>query len=125
MDKKRLIPHLKAAFLLLVILILLAVPLLVYNPFPKTQTIEVIGTGYIAPVTLPISLSQDVVDINDGDIAKLSTLPNIGPKLAQAIIDERKANGPFFYPEDLLAVRGIGEKTVAGIIAYFLGGPIP
>ena len=41
-------------------------------------------------------------------------LPGVGETLAQAILDEREARGPFFYPEDLLSVRGIGEKKLEG-----------
>ena len=40
------------------------------------------------------------------------TVKGIGPKLATAIIDEREQNGAFRYWEDLLCVRGIGEKTL-------------
>lgn len=125
MDKKRFIPHLEAAFLLLVTLILLAVPLYFADPFPQTPTIEVTGTENPTTILSPISLPQGTVDMNHSNLTQLTTLPNIGPKLAQAIIDERETNGPFFYPEDLLAVRGIGEKTLAKIVAHFLGDPVP
>ena len=40
-------------------------------------------------------------------------LDGIGETLAQAIIKEREKNGLFFYIEDLLAVKGVGEKTLA------------
>jgi competence ComEA-like helix-hairpin-helix protein len=53
------------------------------------------------------------VDVNTADAAALDGLPGIGPKLAEAIIAERAQNGPFRYPEDLLAVRGIGAKTLS------------
>ena len=54
------------------------------------------------------------VDVNHGEIPELVELPGIGETLAQAIIDERESRGPFRYPEDLLSVRGIGEKKLAG-----------
>ena len=40
------------------------------------------------------------------------TVKGIGPKLAAAIIDERERNGAFRYWEDLICVRGIGEKSL-------------
>ena len=56
------------------------------------------------------------VDVNHGEIPELVELPGIGETLAQAIIDERESRGPFRYPEDLLSVRGIGEKKLADML---------
>ena len=54
------------------------------------------------------------VSVNSADLYELTELYGVGETLAQAIIDEREAHGPFHYPEDLLAVRGIGQKKLAG-----------
>ena len=40
----------------------------------------------------------------------------IGPVLAQRIVDERAARGPFYYPADLMAVPGIGQKTLERLL---------
>ncbi len=53
------------------------------------------------------------VNINTAGAAELDTLPQIGLKLAQRIIDYRTANGPFKKVEDLMKVQGIGEKNFA------------
>jgi len=50
------------------------------------------------------------VDINTASAAELDTLPGIGPAIAARIIDFRTRNGPFRRSEDLMNVRGIGEK---------------
>jgi len=50
------------------------------------------------------------VDINEGDAAALQELPGIGPAMALRIIEYREANGPFKRIEDLMEVKGIGEK---------------
>lgn len=53
------------------------------------------------------------LDLNEADSASLQLLPRIGPTLAQAIIDDRDANGPFASLDDLARVRGVGERTIA------------
>jgi competence protein ComEA len=50
------------------------------------------------------------VDINSADLDELMMLQGIGNKLALRIISYRLANGPFQQPEDLLRVKGFGEK---------------
>ena len=42
----------------------------------------------------------------------------MGPSVAQRIVEYRKQNGPFKAPEDLMLVRGIGEKTYQLIKPY-------
>ena len=42
----------------------------------------------------------------------MENLTNIGPVKATAIVEYREQNGPFKRVEDLLAVKGIGEKTL-------------
>ena len=52
------------------------------------------------------------VDVNTADVAALMTLPGIGPALAQRIVDDRAANGPYKSVEDLARVKGIGKAAV-------------
>lgn len=59
---------------------------------------------------IPPAPPDGTVRINEADAEELQQLPGIGETIAQAIIDEREAHGPFLYPEDLMAVRGIGES---------------
>lgn len=54
------------------------------------------------------------VDINRATAAELDGLKGIGPAKAQAIVEDREKNGPFATVDDLLRVRGIGEKLLAG-----------
>jgi competence protein ComEA len=50
------------------------------------------------------------VDLNSANQKQLETLPGIGPALADRIIKHRTKNGRFKRIEDLMNVKGIGEK---------------
>ncbi|GAA1702312.1 hypothetical protein GCM10009792_23210 [Microcella alkalica] len=54
-----------------------------------------------------------LVDLNTADAAALDALPGIGPAIAGRIIEWREQNGPFRAVDELLAVSGIGEKTLS------------
>ncbi|MCF7920892.1 MAG: helix-hairpin-helix domain-containing protein [Candidatus Cloacimonetes bacterium] len=64
------------------------------------------------PVTPDVSV---LLDINSANLNELVGLPGIGKVKAQRIIDRRKAKGKFRTIEELLEVKGIGEKTLAEI----------
>ena len=55
------------------------------------------------------------INLNTADAATLDTLPRIGPAMAQRIVDWRAANGRFAAVDDLLAISGIGQKTLDGL----------
>ena len=55
--------------------------------------------------------SELKVDINQAGVAELSKLPGIGEQVAKRIIAYREENGPFEKAEELMNVRGIGEKS--------------
>lgn len=54
------------------------------------------------------------IDPNLADLYELTELPGVGETIAGYVLDEREANGPFFYPEDLMQVKGIGPKKLEG-----------
>jgi len=57
--------------------------------------------------------SDKLVNINTADAGQLEKLPQVGPKMALRILDFRKSNGSFKRPQDLMKVKGIGEKIFA------------
>lgn len=50
------------------------------------------------------------VNLNTASAEQIAMLPRLGAKVAQRVIDYRKANGGFKRIEDLMEVKGIGEK---------------
>jgi comEA protein len=51
------------------------------------------------------------ININTAPASELETLPRIGPKVAQRIVDFRTKNGNFKRVEEIMKVQGIGEKV--------------
>jgi competence protein ComEA len=52
-----------------------------------------------------------VVNINTASASDFEALPGIGAKTATRIVDYRQKNGPFKKVEELMNVRGVGEKN--------------
>ena len=51
------------------------------------------------------------VNLNSASVAQLQTLPGIGASTAQRIVEYRQKNGSFKKIEELMNVKGIGEKS--------------
>jgi competence protein ComEA len=52
-----------------------------------------------------------VVNVNTASAAELERLPGVGETVALRIVEHREKNGAFKSVEDLMLVRGIGEKS--------------
>ncbi len=50
------------------------------------------------------------VNLNTATAEQLQTLPGVGPALAKTIIEYRTKTGKFSKIEELLNVKGVGEK---------------
>jgi len=96
-----------------------------------TQNNQAIGEAYIGGVAAPVLYSVNgskpslvpphssgpkqpagKVSLNTGSLAQLETLPGVGPSTAQKILDYRQEHGGFGSVDELLAVKGIGEKKL-------------
>ena len=57
------------------------------------------------------SATAGIVNINTASATDLEALPGIGAKTAARIVEYRQKNGPFKKIEELMNVRGVGEKN--------------
>ena len=72
----------------------------------KTVLIGLLVLGFMVPVVT----GAGKVNINTDSKEELMTLHNIGDVVAERIIEYRKAH-PFQTPEDIMKVKGVGDKT--------------
>lgn len=70
------------------------------------------------PAPAPLS-----VNINTATAAELEALPGVGLATAARIIEYRQKNGAFKKIEDLMNVRGIGEKTFLNLKPMIVVSP--
>jgi competence protein ComEA len=59
----------------------------------------------------PAAAATSPLNLNTATVAQLETLPGIGARTAQAIVDHRQKNGSFKKIEELMNIKGIGEKS--------------
>ena len=97
----------KAKHLMIVSSALIALFLLVGSTVvPAANTSQTAGEGKGALA----ATGDQKVNINTADVTTLTTLKGVGPQLAERITAFRKNNGPFAKAEDLMQVKGVGEK---------------
>jgi competence protein ComEA len=93
---------------------------------PKGLALALAAAFILVPllnVQAGVAAAADKININTATQADLDKLPRIGPKVAQRIVDFRKEHGPFKRVEDLMKVKGIGEKTFARLKDLVTVGP--
>jgi competence protein ComEA len=62
------------------------------------------------------------VNINTANSEELQQVPGIGPATAQKILQMRKSYGAFKSVDDLLAIRGLGQKRLDKMRKYLTVG---
>ena len=82
-----------------------------------------LGTGALLFAESIDSGAAPRVNINTATAAELAYLPRLGAKVAARIVEHRKEK-PFARPEDLMEVKGIGEKLFTTLKPYIaVSGP--
>ncbi len=56
------------------------------------------------------AVSTEKVNLNTASLEQLQTLPGVGPAMAKRIVEHRTKIGKFTKIEEILNVKGIGEK---------------
>lgn len=100
------------------------------RPIVRALTIPVLGLALSAISAHPAvaegdaSPSHRAVNINQATSAELAHLPRVGTKLADRIVAHRTQHGPFKRAEDLMEVKGVGDKMFATLKPYLtVAGP--
>ena len=63
------------------------------------------------PPVAATTVSTGPVNLNSASAAEIASLPGIGQKTADLVVQYRQKNGPFKKIEEIMNVRGIGEKS--------------
>lgn len=74
-----------------------------------------LGVAVLALLALaaaaPLTIAEEAIDLNRATVKELTRLPGVGESIAKRIVEFRDEHGPFKRVEDLLKVKGIGEKS--------------
>jgi competence protein ComEA len=79
------------------------------EPRTRNRAASLVRSGSLGPV-----------DLNRADVSELESLPGIGAVLARRVMEYRESIGRFQTIEDLLAVKGIGRKTLERIRPFVM-----
>jgi competence protein ComEA len=63
-------------------------------------------------------LPDHPINLNTATVTELMQLPRVGPRTAERIVAFRREHGPFSRPEELMNVKGIGEKAFQRLQPY-------
>lgn len=77
----------------------------------------------LAAATTAPRQPQRPVDLNTATVTELMQLPRVGQKTAERILAFRKQHGGFQRPEELMNVKGIGEKAFARLKPFLAATP--
>jgi competence protein ComEA len=97
----------RSVLVLVAALVFASSPLFAQPASPKPQA----GARAMKPPVTATVVSTEVVNLNSATAAQIASLPGIGPKTAELVVQYRTKNGPFKKIEEVMNVRGIGEKS--------------
>jgi len=85
----------------------------------KKRVLAGLLMGALLTAAVPDALAQQpaamtkaaTVDLNSASVSDLESLPGVGRRTAERIVEYRQKNGSFKKIEELMNVKGIGEKS--------------
>jgi competence protein ComEA len=75
-----------------------------------------VAPGFAGAASKPEPTAR--VNVNTASVEQLTALPGVGPKLAARIVEHRQKSGAFRSTQELMSVKGIGEKNFAKLEAW-------
>ncbi len=81
--------------------------------YSKTVLLSIIFSLFLV-----FSVLAGQINLNTATQKELQSLPYIGPKIAALIIEYREKHGPFKSIDELLEIKGIGQKKLERIKPY-------
>jgi competence protein ComEA len=96
----------RVLLMLLAVVALAAIPAAAQSSSTKTEK-----PAAATKAAKPPAPAAAIVNLNTATQAQLESLPGVGAKAAERILEYRQKNGQFKKIEDLMNVKGIGEKS--------------
>jgi len=103
---------------------------MVLRPIVRALVVPVLGLSLSGLASHPAvaegeaAAHKKTVNLNQATSAELARMPRVGAKLADRIVAHRKEHGPFRRIEDLMEVKGVGEKFFTALKPYLaVSGP--
>jgi competence protein ComEA len=93
--------------------LVLAGPAVAATASPKARSART-ASAKTAPATK--------INLNTATVEQLTTVPGVGKTLATRIVEHRQKEGAFRSVQELMNVKGVGEKNLAKIQGYFVVG---
>ena len=95
------------------------------NPFTTLALTLALALPLAAAPDRAPRAPQRPINLNTASVTELMQLPRIGQRTAERIIAFRKQHGGFQRPEELMNVKGIGEKSYAKLKPFLALSPAP
>ena len=95
------------------------------NPFTSLALALALALPLAAAPDRAPRAPQRPVNLNTATVTELMQLPRVGQKTAERIIAFRKQHGGFQRPEEVMNVKGIGEKSYAKLKPFLAASPAP
>jgi competence protein ComEA len=100
------------------------------RPIVRALVVPILGLSLSGLASHPAVAEGDIaaphktVNINQAASPELARLPRVGTKLADRIVAHRTQHGPFRRAEDIMEVKGVGEKFFTTLKPYLtVSGP--
>lgn len=96
-----------------------------FNPFTSLALALAMALPLQAETGRAPRAPQRPVNLNTATVTELMQLPRVGQKIAERIVAFRRQHGGFQRTEELMNVKGIGEKSFAKLKPFLVTTSAP